>query len=317
MPAKVLEEFLVETIEPNFIIGDDILDAMGIMAITGATSVGKSFLAIQLGLDLASGQAFFGFDVPSKQRVLYMQAEMSDYRLQKRLRKLQRAFDGKIEGRFWKETTYDIQLDTAVGLRRLCEEIHAVQPDVLIIDPMRPFFEGDENKSESVEAFWRSIRKAQEYAPFALILVHHWRKVGADGFRSGDGIQESRGSGVLSDRPDTAMSLTKKGGTYKISWDKTRHRDYLPEDVEIVVDYETGLFVPVGLADSQEVSTEAVMELLGEREVRLSKVKDRLQTEMKLNLRTIERKLKKMGQQGLVMTRPDPENRTYQLIRKV
>src|SRR5579872_1903531 len=79
--------------EADTMLGGNMLDKGGALLITGPQKVGKSFFATQLALSLAGGQPFLGLTPgASSYRVLVLQAEVSEKRMQDRFAKQVLAF---------------------------------------------------------------------------------------------------------------------------------------------------------------------------------------------------------------------------------
>src|SRR5437868_6836060 len=80
-------------------LGGNLLDKAGALLITGPQKIGKSLFATQLALSLAGRQDFLGFGVGAHDyRVLIVQAEVSEKRMQERFVRQVRAYPDQARG---------------------------------------------------------------------------------------------------------------------------------------------------------------------------------------------------------------------------
>lgn len=242
-PVTVPELLAVEHPE-NTIIGGDLLDAGGLMLVVGPTSVGKSYLLLQIAMHLAAGTALLGWSVPHPFRTCLVQAEIGLRRFQQRVAKLWANFPASAGAQLLLDSPYELKLDTAIGLDAVEAVVREAEIDVLIIDPLRPFHTRDENKSDEMQRLFDSFLRLQFKYGVAIIFGHHDRKPSADTW--GKSIYETRGNTIITDRPDTVLRLkpVKGGLSVDAVWEKARNRDSLPENQRWVGDRRTGLFTP-------------------------------------------------------------------------
>ena len=86
---KELKRYEKEFEEEDLIIESGILPKDSIMVVGGGSKIGKSVFVSNGGLDISIGNPFLGqFNVPTPQKVLYIQAEISQRSMQERLRKM-------------------------------------------------------------------------------------------------------------------------------------------------------------------------------------------------------------------------------------
>ena len=210
--------FLTRTIPHQAIIGEDLLDAQGLMLIVGPTGAGKTYFVQQLANELAGGGPWLGrFGVEKGVRVGLMQAELGEWRFQKRLEKVP-----KPHPFMFVATNYDVKLDEPKGVRELERAVAEMKTEVLIVDPLKPFFAGDENSSTDVNKLFSGVRALQAKHNFAVIFTHHERKTT---IMSKPGKSEARGSGVLTDRPDTVLRLAEVKGERRLTFEKVRNAE--------------------------------------------------------------------------------------------
>lgn len=235
-------EFVNQTFPTNPLVSGDIVDAGEKILIAGPSESGKSFLALQWAMELASQGDWFGFSVMRKCRVLVLQSEVSTPRYQERYNKLRGNYDGELD--LFIATTEELKLDTVVGCNAFADVVRDYVPDVVIFDPLRAFMEGDENNSKDVERFFQYVSKTQADDPFTLMVIHHVVKPMPGSHYDELTKWAIRGSGLITDRPSTIVGLTcnEAQTKWKLFWLKTRNRNRHPESLDLVANFTTGLF---------------------------------------------------------------------------
>jgi hypothetical protein len=188
----------------------DILRTNGMLTIVAKPKMFKSFLAIQGGLNIATGTEFLG--MPTKKgNVLYFNFEIAAPMFQQRLQDVFRAMDIPPPGGFeviHADASYG--LDTPKGKSQFDKAITEFiknhgSLDVIIIDPRRNAMAGDENQSEIMTTWCQNLKSLMTKYSFASIVVHHEGKN-----TTGSG----RGSSVFDAFVDTTVKLWSKNNFY-------------------------------------------------------------------------------------------------------
>lgn len=294
------DDFLDEDFPRSPLLTEDLLDAGEKMIVYGPSESGKSYLVLQLAFELASIGSFFGFDVTRKCRVLVFQSELSIARYQERYAKIASSYPSNLEIAL--VTIEDLKLDYKEGQDSFYEYVTEVSPDVVILDPLRAFFSGDENNSESVERFFTCIAGAQTKEPFTLIYVHHVRK-GIQGILDDASDKASaRGSGLITDRPSTAMALTTNDAQtqWSLQFTKTRNRTRHPDSLKLQVNYDTGLFEIHADVDPTTMYVDMVMRAVGGKDITQAEVQRMLVEETGANKRTVYDWIVRAEQRGII-----------------
>jgi len=201
------------------------LPKMGKAEIFGSAKAGKSFLAVQLARCIGAGEPFLGIPT-SKGRVLYIQFELGPKVLQGRLIATGQAYEDVYVG-----TSFSMMLDRAEGQDALRREIEAVQPEVLILDPLYKAMAGDENESSDMKVVCNFLDTLIEDYKLSILLLHH---TGKDTTRGG------RGSSVLEGWVDSYIRMVKvvaEKGVVKAKLKPllTRHAPPVDEDLMLVL----------------------------------------------------------------------------------
>src|SRR3989442_8960202 len=119
-----------------------------------------------------------------------------------------------------------LRLDTAADRQRLANTVQALQPRLLILDPLIRLHRVDENDASQIAALLSFLRELQRQFQLAVLVVHHARK---DSQSSRPG-QALRGSSELHGWGDSNLYMRRKGSQLTLS---TEHRaapsrDHIP-----------------------------------------------------------------------------------------
>lgn len=183
----------------------DLLPVGGKMTISATSKFGKSFLAIQMGLALASGDCeWLGLQFGPPARVLYLQAEIMDSLVEARLKVLLQTLPPELDparaGRnFFAQEINDGRpnLMTEEGRATVEAVIQANRPDVVILDPLAALHPGlEENAADKMGAALGFIQDLALKYRCAVILIHHFSKAKA-----------ARGSSVFEAWPESDLQF--------------------------------------------------------------------------------------------------------------
>ena len=183
---------------------------------------GKSFLCLQIADCIGSGQPILGMEV-TQGVVLYLQFELGEEIMQQRLVNTKADYPNVYVG-----TDFAIKLDTRAGKERLNKAMAAVEPDVLILDPLYKVISGDENDVKDVRLVLDYLDETIEAFNCSILLMHH---PGKDIARGG------RGSSVIDDWVDSCIEMRKlsRNGEklhIKLTPKLLRHSELPPEPIE-------------------------------------------------------------------------------------
>lgn len=178
-------------------------EAVGIVG--GQPKCGKSFLALDLAVAVASGApALQRFPVPRPGPVLLFAAEDPLHVVRDRLEAIAKAagvdFD-TLDVHVITQPT--LRLDLAADRERLHQSVEALRPRLLVLDPFVRLHRIDENAAGEVAPLLASLRTLQRQLHSAVLVVHHARK-GGDRRRPGQAL---RGSSELHAWGDSNLYL--------------------------------------------------------------------------------------------------------------
>lgn len=204
---------IVEDFEP---IIENFLNRKEFMLLHATAKVGKSMLALNIGLSVATGRDFLGM-VTNKSKVLYLQTEIANTSLKDRIENMLDGFD---------EESYDnassnlliannrIRLDEPEGIELIKKELTSIQPNLLIIDPLYDLHRKNEDNATEMAPLLSDLREIARSCDCAIILIHHQGKRGESS--TGNPGHACRGSSAFADVPDISISLTKDKNGFMI-----------------------------------------------------------------------------------------------------
>ena len=180
-------------------------EAVGIIG--GEPKCCKSFLALSLGVAVASGAPCLGqFAVPAPGPVLLFPAEDALSTVRSRIEGIcaaQRVNFAALP--LYVITAPRLQLDVQSDRAKLRETIERYKPKLLILDPFVRLHAIDENASGDVAPLLQHLRSLQRNFQLAVALVHHSKK-GASFKRPGQAL---RGSSDFHAWGDSNLYLTR------------------------------------------------------------------------------------------------------------
>jgi hypothetical protein len=189
-------------------------------------------------------------------------------------------------------------------IRRALDEHH---PDVVILEPFRKLWKGEENNSTEMEAVLDAISGLAHEFGTAVLLSHHARKSPSE---DGDLMTEARGSGDLEGAVAVMEHYTavKSKSLRELSWSKSRYDPpaqpmriaWNPETwrVELVADDAIAAAI-LALMKASPASLFAVSELAEELEESQGKIREGL-TNLLDSERIVKKKATERGQRGYV-----------------
>jgi len=209
---------------PYFI--KDWLPKRGRCVIYAPPKSGKSYLSLQIARHIGSNIPVLGIPV-NQGVVLIVQFELGAEILQDRLMRTHRDYPNVYVG-----TTFSLKIDSDGGFRMLETAMAAVEPDVLILDPLYKMIAGDENETRDMRVVIDNLDKLLEIYNCSVLVIHHPGK---------DLRKGGRGSSVLEDWVDSYLEMkkTSKNGEplkVKITPKMLRHAELPPEPVVAQMD---------------------------------------------------------------------------------
>lgn len=210
-PTPLLPCAPIEDIEPlapgqRWLV-DRLWAAQGVGVLGGPPKAGKSWLALDLALSVASGTpALSRFSVATPGPVLLFPAEDGPAAIRARVDGLARARGLSLHGLPLLIITADtVRLDDPIDREALTNLVEKHTPKLLILDPLVRLHSGDENHSGHVSELLLFLRQLQRRFGVAIVVTHHVAKR-----RGGHPGESLRGSSDLHAWGDSNAYLQRR-----------------------------------------------------------------------------------------------------------
>ena len=180
--------------------------------VSAGSKAGKSFLAIELGLLIASGGVFIGHQC-RQSSVLYVNLEIDEYSFIYRGREVYRALeinDPEVLENFKMLHLRGAALSLDNLAPALIEAIkrelveHNRQFSTIILDPIYKISNGEENSARDVSRFCNQLDRISRETGCAIIYCHHHSK-GDQGYKKAQ--DRASGSGVFARDADVIIDM--------------------------------------------------------------------------------------------------------------
>lgn len=153
----------------------------GISMIFGEPGSGKTWLAKDVGVNIAEGRKVWGRYNCKPQKVLFLEGDFSFLLLKDRLKHFNLTEIGEKNFRSltadeFEKKGYEYKIDTEEGKKNIEAFVDLFRPDFLIIDSLCSFMEGDESKSEAVKSVITYLRTLSQKYKLHVMIIHHSRK---------------------------------------------------------------------------------------------------------------------------------------------
>ena len=217
------DDFLAIDMPPREMLLDPIVPERSLAMVYAPRGIGKTLLALSMGLAVASGSRLLRWRAPRKRRVLYVDGEMPLVSLQERLRAISIGLGAVIPNDGFRILAAD---STENGLSIGSEEgQQALDPllrdvDLVIFDNLSTLCtNGSESASDAWVPMQNWLLKLRRQG-IAVLLVHH---AGTNG--------RQRGTSRREDALDTVIALRRpedyapeQGARFEVHFEKLRNR---------------------------------------------------------------------------------------------
>lgn len=195
------------------------LEAHSLAVLFGDPSCMKSFLAIDMGMSIATGKPWHGQNISNPGPVLYIAAE-GFHGLKRRLRAWRVAYG--VQNAPFYTATQGMQLPDQRSAMAVREAVAALEqpPRLIVVDTLSRTLVGDENSTKDMAAFVQALDALKHELQCAILIVHH------------SGLQDktrSRGSSALLGGVDFEYRLSVQGEIRLLSPTKTKDHEKPPE----------------------------------------------------------------------------------------
>jgi hypothetical protein len=174
------------------------------MLLGGAAKIGKTWLALDLAVSVASGTPWLGYPT-QKGRVLFINFELAPWAFRKRLEwvcMVKGITLNPDEMLVWNLRGYDVEMDKLVDrlLKNLPNDLALIIPDPVY----KTLGDRDENAAGDIADLLRKIELVTRVTGAAVTLTHHFSKGLASAKQE---IDRFSGSGVWVRDPDVLVSI--------------------------------------------------------------------------------------------------------------
>jgi putative DNA primase/helicase len=217
------DDFLAIDLPPREMLLDPILPERSLAMLYAPRGVGKTLLALSMGLAVASGSPLLRWQAPRQRRVLYVDGEMPLVSLQERLRSISNGLGAVIPNNGFRVLAADntengLSIGSEMGQRALSPVLSDV--DLVIIDNLSTLCtNGSESASDAWVPMQNWLLKLRRQG-IAVLLVHH---AGTNG--------RQRGTSRREDALDTVIALRRpedyspeQGARFEVHFEKLRNR---------------------------------------------------------------------------------------------
>ena len=194
---------------------DGLITRGGIAMLAAEPKSGKTWLAVEVAVAVASGTKVCGEFFAQRGRVAYFFAEDLAVQVRNRVRALAAGRGITVDrlgdlfvcprGKFL-DVTKDEDLAWVVAS---CRQLGKI--DLLVLDPLRDIHSAAEDKSDEMSPVMRRIRLVAELLGCTVAVAHHKSKPNADAAKRRGG-QQMRGSGSLHGSTDSGIYFGLSGG---------------------------------------------------------------------------------------------------------
>jgi hypothetical protein len=193
------------------------------IALYAPAKAGKSTVLLAVVAALAAGQPILGGYTAPPARCLYIDMEMTEADLHERLTELGYGPDSDLTNLHYALLPSLPPMDTIEGAKALLDLVHHTQAEFVAIDTFGRAVEGDEDKADTVRAFYRHTGLALKAAGITYLRTDHSGKDTAKG---------QRGSSAKNDDVDLVWKLTRVNNGITLT--RTHSRiSWVPPEIKI------------------------------------------------------------------------------------
>lgn len=182
---------------PNWLVSN-LLAEESLAVLYGSAGVGKTFVALDVALSIATGHPLYGGTAVAQGPVVYVAGE-GVYGIVRRARAWE-SHHARQAGNFFVVREAVPFLDSN-EVAAFIESVDSKMPSLVIVDTLaRCFGDGDENSTPDMNRFIGGLDRIRKNLACAVLVVHH----------SGHEQERERGSSALRGAADTMLRVTKR-----------------------------------------------------------------------------------------------------------
>lgn len=237
--ATGLGEFLGKEFPPPVPLIEGVIPSEGCGWIAGEEKLGKSFYALEEAICLALGLPVCGkFNVPERQRVLFIEEEDSPRRVKDRIDALLRGHGkdpddpsvrAELDKWFRVAVWKSFSLDDPDMLLSLVKTLEEFKPRVVYLDALRKMTTRDLNSQQEASKLVNMLDDLRRRHGCVFRILHHYRKGQAHG-RMARGSQEIIGSFVLGAWAEVSLFFEPIGRQAGVAKVQVQTKDGMPPE---------------------------------------------------------------------------------------
>lgn len=183
--------------------------------LAGAPKTGKTLMAMQMGIAAAKGSDFLGYKCMKRNKVLYINLEVSDEQFCKRLVTMSGGEDAYVQNvmngfiPFSDIRTFDV-LSNDEDIDQIKDQIKLHKPDLIIFDVLSRCHYAQENDNGEMKIVISRLRRLSD--GITSIIVHHTKKPIQGMENVNYGPSSIRGASSIFGEVDSALILLARQG---------------------------------------------------------------------------------------------------------
>jgi len=208
----------------------DVIDAGDKMAFIGTAKSWKSFFLLQCLICIACGRNFLTWETQKSRRVLYIQFEIREIHIHRRLINVCRAINvtpNDLKDNLLILSARGLGITGREGIERIIQSLDGFMPEVIAFDPLYKISQGAENAAEDMKVTLAYFDELAEKTGAAIFYVHHDPK-GSAGDR--DIRDRGAGSNVTARDYDACITLTAHAKNQDAAVVDVLLRNYPPQE---------------------------------------------------------------------------------------
>jgi hypothetical protein len=242
---KEKKELKIVSREEKFII-DKVLSRNGVNLLVGYTAQGKTWLVLFLVKKILEGKLEViggeDYEVFGENKIFYINAETPETVIAERIQLLDIPYPNENFNFVCRKM---LDLENENEILSFASLLKVENYNIVILDPLRAFFSGDENKSSTIRRIFTNLKKYFCEKGISVILVHHLGKPPKDKSGFNESYEETlykfmlaRGSSDIGASSDIIFVISKLPKTegFEIRM-KQEKNVYMREIDELRIDF--------------------------------------------------------------------------------
>ena len=292
----------------------EVFDKGAKMLINGNSKARKTFIMLQMAISIASGRPFLRWTPCRPMKCFVLQGEVPDVHFHARLLRACKCMDvnpESLKGMLKVVNTRGHKFTLDEPPQWLIKE--ASETDVLFVDPVYKFFEGEENSGSDAAKFLAGLDKLTVQSGASIVYVHHAAKGTAGDKQT---IDRGSGSGVFARDFDCALFVSPHKEEPDTLVMEPIIRAYKPVE-KFCIRFEDGVFresdhLPVvqssrdmnGSGVPQSVIKERIKDILSEGDFNKSQIEEEAKNRFSMARNAVRKAVENMLENGEIVQEP-------------